>query len=85
MTPDQFQADQPSRSAGRLTVVGAGVMGETLLSGLIRSGWSADRVTATHRRPERRAELATRYGVETTAANADAVRTAETVVLVVKP
>lgn len=70
---------------GRLTVIGAGVMGETLLSGLIRSGWTADRITATHRRPERRAELTTRYAVETTPDNAEAVRAADTVVLVVKP
>ncbi|MGD7706851.1 pyrroline-5-carboxylate reductase [Microlunatus sp. Y2014] len=70
--------------AVRLTVIGAGVMGETLLSGLLRSGWQAGDIVATDRRPERCAELVERYGI-TTAENVDAVRGAHTVLLVVKP
>ena len=37
-------------------------MGETLLSGLLRSGWTADQIVATDRRPERHTELVARYG-----------------------
>ena len=42
---------------GLLAILGAGVMGETVLSGLIRAGWDAGRIVATDRRPERQAEL----------------------------
>src|SRR2546430_17670572 len=46
-----------------VAVIGAGKIGEVLLSGLLRSGWSADRLLATARRPERAEELAARYGI----------------------
>ena len=68
----------------RLAILGAGVMGETLLSGLLRSGWTADQIVATDRRPERHVELVARYGV-TMAENDAAVAEADTVILVVKP
>jgi pyrroline-5-carboxylate reductase len=48
---------------GTIAIFGAGVMGETLLSGLIRSGRPADGLIITERRPERAAELTERYGV----------------------
>ena len=44
-----------------IAVIGAGTMGETLLSGLLRSGWAPDRLVATERRPDRAKELAERY------------------------
>lgn len=74
--------DRSGRS--RVAVLGAGVMGETLLSGLLRAGWQASDILLTARREDRAAELARRYGVEVTS-NADAARSAGTVVLVVKP
>lgn len=67
-----------------IAIIGAGVMGETLLAGLIRAGWPASDITASDRRAVRRAELEQRYGVAT-ASNADAAAAADTVVLVVKP
>lgn len=69
---------------GRVGLIGAGVMGETVLAGLLRAGWAAGDVVATDRRPERCAELTDRYGIATTD-NLTAVREAATVVLVVKP
>jgi pyrroline-5-carboxylate reductase len=71
-------------SQRRLAILGAGVMGETLLSGLLRSGWSADQIVATDRRIERQVELVDRYGI-TMLANDQAVAEADTVILVVKP
>ncbi len=68
----------------RLAILGAGVMGETVLSGLLRAGWTADQIVATDRRHERQVELTERYGIEM-AENADAVVDADTVLLVVKP
>jgi len=68
----------------RLAILGAGVMGETLVSGLLRSGWTADQIVATDRRVERQVELVSRYGI-TMLENDQAVAEADTVILVVKP
>ena len=65
-------------------ILGAGVMGETLLSGLVRAGRRVDRLLVGEKRPERARELEERYGVAVVS-NVEAARRAETVVLVVKP
>ncbi len=67
-----------------LAILGAGVMGETVLSGLLRAGWHADQIVATDRRLERQHELSARYGIKMLE-NTEAVAEAETVILVVKP
>jgi pyrroline-5-carboxylate reductase len=67
-----------------VAVVGAGKIGEVLLSGLLRSGWPADRLLATARRPERAAELSSRYGVRVVD-NAAAVEGADVLAIAVKP
>jgi pyrroline-5-carboxylate reductase len=69
---------------GTVAIFGAGVMGETLLSGLIRSGRSAADLVITERRPERAAELSDKYGVRALS-NTEAAQLADTLVLVVKP
>ncbi|HLM21902.1 MAG TPA: pyrroline-5-carboxylate reductase [Propionibacteriaceae bacterium] len=71
-------------SAHPLAILGAGVMGETVLSGLLRAGWHADQIVATDRRLERQHELTARYGIKMLE-NTDAVAEADTVILVVKP
>ena len=67
----------------RTAILGAGKIGESLLAGLRSSGWTD--VVVTARRPERLEELRSRYAVEATAANAEAVRGADVVVIAVKP
>jgi pyrroline-5-carboxylate reductase len=67
-----------------VAILGAGVMGETLLSGLIRAGRRADDLLVGEKRSERALELQERYGVRTVG-NVEAAQKAETVVLVVKP
>jgi pyrroline-5-carboxylate reductase len=67
-----------------IAVIGAGKIGETLLSGLLRSGWPVDRLLATARRPERAEELATRYGIRVVA-NDVAVTEADVLAIAVKP
>jgi pyrroline-5-carboxylate reductase len=67
-----------------IAILGTGKMGEALLSGLLRAGHPATEVLAVARRPERAAELRERYGVRTPAA-AEAAKTADTLVLAVKP
>ncbi|MEV6891213.1 MULTISPECIES: pyrroline-5-carboxylate reductase [Kribbella] len=70
--------------SAKVAVLGAGVMGETLLSGLIRAGRRPEDLLITERRPERAAELRERYGVDVVS-NLEAAKRADTLVLVVKP
>lgn len=65
-------------------IIGAGVMGETLLAGLLKAGWEPWTLVVADRRPERRAELERRYGVRAVEAP-EAVAGADVVILVVKP
>jgi pyrroline-5-carboxylate reductase len=67
-----------------IAVIGAGKIGEVLLSGLVRAGWDRDKLLATARRPERAAELADRYKIQVVD-NAIAVRTADVLAVGVKP
>ena len=65
-------------------IIGAGVMGETLLSGLVRAGRRVDQLMVGEKRTERARELEERYGVAVVS-NRDAAAKADTVALVVKP
>ncbi len=67
-----------------VAILGAGVMGETLLSGLLRSGHKPIDLLVSSRRAERATELTERYGVEAVD-NAEAATRADTLVLCVKP
>ena len=65
-------------------ILGAGVMGETLLSGLVRAGRRVDELLVGEKRPERARELEERYGVRVVS-NIEAAKLADTVAVVVKP
>jgi pyrroline-5-carboxylate reductase len=67
-----------------VAILGAGVMGETVLSGLVRSGRSPSDLIVSERRPGRAAELQERYGIEAMS-NVEAATKADTLMLVVKP
>jgi pyrroline-5-carboxylate reductase len=67
-----------------VAVLGTGKIGELVISGLLRSGWPADRLLATARRPARGAELAERYGVRIVD-NVTAVTEAGVLAVGVKP
>ena len=70
----------------RIAVLGAGKIGEAVISGLVSSGSrEAGEIVATGRRRERLDQLAKTYGVETTTSNVDAVRSASFIVIAVKP
>jgi pyrroline-5-carboxylate reductase len=69
--------------SGTTGIIGAGVMGETILSGLLRAGRPAESLLVGERRPDRAAELTEKYAVKVVS-NEEAA-TAETVMLVVKP
>lgn len=71
---------------GNLTIIGAGRMGEALLSGLLRSGWvEPGQVTATARRHERCDEIHQTYDIEATTDNQAAIDAADVVIVAVKP
>jgi len=70
----------------KIAILGAGRIGESLISGLLSSGWrEPSEVAATGRRAERVAELRERHGVDATLSNHDAAAGAALVVIAVKP
>jgi pyrroline-5-carboxylate reductase len=70
----------------RVAVLGAGTIGEALISGLISNGWrEPGEIVATGRREERLDELREGLGVEATLSNPDAVEGAALIVIAVKP
>jgi pyrroline-5-carboxylate reductase len=69
-----------------VAILGAGKIGESLLSGLLSSGWrKPEEIVVTGRRAERVDELVERYGVRGTTSNAEAVPGADVIVVAVKP
>src|SRR3989442_5771890 len=70
----------------KIAILGAGRIGESLLAGLLSSGWrKPGDIVVTGRRQERLDELAAAHGVTATLSNAEAVSGAELVVIAVKP
>jgi pyrroline-5-carboxylate reductase len=67
-----------------IAVIGAGKIGEVLLSGLLKAGWPVDRLIATARRGERAEQLRERYGIRVLS-NIDAAKQADVVTIAVKP
>jgi pyrroline-5-carboxylate reductase len=70
----------------RVGIVGAGVMAEAMISGLLADrAIAAGRLTASHPRRDRRAALEKEHGIRAVARNAEAIAGADIVVLAVKP
>lgn len=67
-----------------VAVLGAGKLGEALVSGMLRAGKPTEEVLVTARRPERQEQLRQRYQVPVVD-NAEAAKQADTVILAVKP
>jgi len=67
-----------------IAILGAGKMGEALISGLLRAGRSPAGVLAVVRRPDRATALRESYGIGVVGA-AEAAKTADTLVITVKP
>jgi pyrroline-5-carboxylate reductase len=67
-----------------IAILGAGKMGEALLSGLLRAGRPVSGVVAVVRRETRAEELRTAYGVPVVTAE-EAAKNASTLVITVKP
>jgi pyrroline-5-carboxylate reductase len=69
-----------------IAILGAGKIGEALVSGLVSSKWAKpEEIVATARDATRLEALGERYGVRTTLSNREAVEGAPIVVIAVKP
>ena len=79
-------ARRDARRDMRVAIVGAGVMAEAMIAGLLADkAVAASRLIASHPRRDRRDLLATRHGITMVTRNAEAVPGADIVVLAVKP
>lgn len=77
---------EPVAADRKVAFLGAGKMGEAMVSGLIRAGGrSHGELMVTARREDRARELGERYGVAATLSNPEATTWAHTLVLTVKP
>ena len=69
----------------RITILGCGSLGESLLAGLLKKGQAPSLLSASSRRIERQQALTTQYGIEASADNRALAAAADIVVLAVKP
>ncbi|HEX4526328.1 MAG TPA: pyrroline-5-carboxylate reductase [Gaiellaceae bacterium] len=71
---------------GRIAILGAGRLGESLVRGFLSSGWrQPDEVAVTVRHEERVPALRERYAISAGTSNVDAVQGAALIVVAVKP
>ena len=70
----------------RVAIVGAGVMAEAMIAGLLADkAVPASRLVASHPRRDRREQLSARHGIKVVTRNGEAIPGADIVVLAVKP
>ncbi len=87
---DEPDADQPADPApladAVVAFVGAGVMAESMIAGLLKRGLvGPDRIVASHPRADRRKRLEDRFGIRAVEGNREAAAGADLVMLTVKP
>jgi pyrroline-5-carboxylate reductase len=68
-----------------IAFLGAGNMATAILKGLVRAGVPRERISATTRREEKKAQLEAEYSVRVSLDNVATAREAEVIVLAVKP
>jgi len=74
------------KGMGRIAVLGAGKLGESLIGGLLESGLvTPGQLIATARHRERLDILEEKFGIQTTLRNDQAIRGAAVIILAVKP
>jgi len=73
-------------AGSRIAIIGAGVMAESMIAGLLAKRMiSPERIVASHPRPERREQLAGKFGINVVESNAEAARDADLILLTIKP
>ena len=78
--------DRGTLEGVKLAFVGAGVMAESIIGGLLSRGMVApERIVASHPRADRRVRLEERFGIATVEGNREAAAGADLVLLTIKP
>lgn len=70
---------------GSIGFIGAGMMAEAIISGMIRQGWKPQEIWGSDHSEARRSYMEQKHGIKTTKDNRELVKHCETVVLSVKP
>jgi pyrroline-5-carboxylate reductase len=84
--PSASEAPSTILAGDRLAFVGAGVMAEAMIAGLLdRCLVRPQQIVASHPREDRRRRLTDRFGIVMVESNREAIAQAEIVVLTVKP
>jgi pyrroline-5-carboxylate reductase len=79
-------AEAGSLAASRLAIIGAGVMAESMIAGLLAKGMiPPDNIIASHPRAERRERLVEQFGIHAVESNLEAARDADLILLTIKP
>jgi len=73
-----------STSSYQVGVIGVGIMGEALISGLVSSRFPKAQIVFSEKRGDRAHEISTKYGARALEVN-DLARTSDVILLVVKP
>lgn len=77
---------EQSLSSSRIAIVGAGVMAESMIAGLLaRKMIPPSQIIASHPREERRVQLSARFGISVRESNLEAVEDADLILLTIKP
>src|SRR5699024_2175383 len=82
LSPD---ISKDASAAAKIAVLGGGVMGETVLAGILAAGWTGEQVVLSEQRAEVAQRVSERHGVVIADSNATAVDEAGVVILAVKP
>lgn len=70
----------------RIAIIGAGVMAESMIAGLLAKGMiDPSRIVASHPREDRRVQLSAKFGMSVVESNTEAVAGADLVLLTIKP
>jgi pyrroline-5-carboxylate reductase len=85
-TQDHIDVGETSLAGTRIAIIGAGVMAESMIAGLLAQKMLApSQVVASHPREERRVQLSAKFGIGVVESNAEAVDDADLVLMTIKP
>jgi pyrroline-5-carboxylate reductase len=74
----------PYLTTHQLGIIGAGIMGEALISAIIKAGFSPNKMSISDKRKERLEELSSKFGCSVSSTE-EAVLSSQNLLLVVKP
>jgi len=75
----------PHQTQSTIAFIGAGSMAKAIITGLIDSGYPADKIIASNPSIEKLQSLSTSLAINTTLSNVEAVSQADVIILAVKP